>query len=169
MRAESQRIRVGRISGVYGVKGFVRVFSDTEPREGVAAFPRLWVGDGGSWQCLEVESGRAQGRGVILRFAGIEDREQALAMKGRELAIERDWLPDPEEGEFYRADLVGLDVVNLEGIALGQLVDFIETGANDVMVIRGQREHLVPWVQGRFVKTVDLVSRQIVVDWDADF
>lgn len=169
MPSDPQRIRVGRISGVYGVKGFVRVFSETEPREAVADFPRLWVGDGRSWQCVEVESGRAHGPGVILRFSGVEDREQALAMKGRELAIEREWLPDLEEGEFYRADLLGLDVVNLQGIALGQLVDFIETGANDVMVIRGSREHLVPWVHGNFVKAVDPESRQIVVDWDADF
>lgn len=169
MQVNSHRIRVGRVSGVYGVKGFVRVFSETEPREEIARFPRLWVGNRDCWTCLEVESGRAHGQGVVLRFSGIEDRERALAMKGLELAIEREWLPEPMEGEFYRADLLGLDVVNVGGVSLGQLEDFIETGANDVMVIRGMREHLVPWIQGSFVQAVDLVERRIIVDWDEDF
>lgn len=162
-------LAVGRISGVYGVRGFVRVFSETEPRSAIVDFPKLWLESQQGWVCREVISGRVQGRGVILQFSGVEDRDQALSMKGIRLAIERRWLPDTANGEYYWADLVGLDVCTCNGIFLGRIVDFIETGANDVMVIHGDKEYLVPWVMGRYVRSVDLDESRIEVDWDPDF
>lgn len=169
METGSKRLIVGRISGIYGVKGFVRVFSDTEPRAAIAEYPELWVERAGVWQLLEVEEGRAHGRGVVLKFRESQDREAAQALMGSTLAIERDWLPPLDEGEFYWADLQGLQVETLDGLALGRVDGFIETGANDVMVVRGERERLIPWVRGMYVKDVDVVAGRIRVDWDPEF
>lgn len=169
METGSKRLIVGRISGIYGVKGFVRVFSDTEPRAAIAEYPELWVERAGAWQLLEVEEGRAHGRGVVLKFRESQDREAAQALMGSTLAIERDWLPPLDEGEFYWADLQGLQVETLDGLALGRVDGFIETGANDVMVVRGERERLIPWVRGMYVKDVDVVAGRIRVDWDPEF
>jgi 16S rRNA processing protein RimM len=167
--AERERLVVGRISGVYGVKGFVRVFSDTEPREAIAGFPRLWVERAGAWELIEVEDGRAHGHGVVLKFRETADREAAHALIGCTLAVERVWLPPPEEGAFYWADLQGLKVETMDGTELGTIQWFMQTGANDVMVVKGDRERLVPWVRGRYVMDVDLEGGLVRVDWDPDF
>lgn len=169
MEPGPKRLIVGRVSGVYGVKGFVRVFSDTEPRAALAEYPELWVERAGDWELLEVESGRAHGRGVVLKFRETPDRDAAQALMGCTLAIERDWLPPLDEGEFYWADLQGLRVETMDGTALGRVDGFIETGANDVMVVRGERERLIPWVRGMYVKDVDFDAGLIRVDWDPEF
>jgi 16S rRNA processing protein RimM len=164
-----KRLIAGRISGVYGVKGFVRVFSETEPRAAIAEYPELWVELAGVWKLLEVETGRGHGRGVVLKFSETPDREAAQALIGCTLAIERDWLAPLGEGEFYWADLQGLRVDTMDGTPLGHVDGFIETGANDVMVVRGERERLIPWVRERYVKEVNLESGCIRVDWDPEF
>lgn len=164
-----KRLIVGHISGVYGVKGFVRVFSETDPRAAIAEFPRLWVERAGRWERLAVETGRAHGRGVVLKFRGTADRDAAQGLVGCTLAIEREWLPPPGEGEFYWADLQGLRVETAEGQSLGRIKGFIETGANDVMVVQGERERLIPWVRGRYVTDVDLEAGCVRVDWDPEF
>jgi 16S rRNA processing protein RimM len=163
------RLVVGRVSGVYGVKGFVRVFSETDPRGAIAEFPRLWMQRSGAWECLEVEAGRAHGRGVVVKFRGTDDREAAHGLIGCTLAVERDWLPPLEEGAFYWADLQGLRVETEDGVALGRVEGFMQTGANDVMVVKGDRERLVPWVRGVYVLDVDLDAGLVRVDWDPDF
>lgn len=165
----SKRLIVGRISGVYGVKGFVRVFSETEPRSAIAGFPELWVERAGRWERLAVEAGRVHGRGVVLKFRETVDRDAAQALIGCSLAIQRDWLPPPDEGEFYWADLQGLKVETVEGQSLGRIEGFIETGANDVMVVQGERERLIPWVRERYVTDVDLEAGRVQVDWDPEF
>ena len=169
MNEAGERIRVGRVSGVYGVKGWVRVFSETDPRAAIAEFPRLWMHYGGEWCLVPVEAGRAHGAGVVVKFSDVEDREAAYGLMGAELAIERDWLPPTEEGEYYWADLLGMAVVNRDGTELGRIAGFMETGANDVLVVRGDRERLIPWVRGRYVLEVDPEARCVQVDWDPDF
>jgi 16S rRNA processing protein RimM len=151
------------------VKGFVRVFSETEPRAAIAEYPELWVELAGVWKLLKVETGRGHGRGVVLKFSETPDREAAQALIGCTLAIERDWLPPLGEGEFYWADLQGLRVDTMDGTPLGHVDGFIETGANDVMVVRGERERLIPWVREQYVKEVNLESGCIRVDWDPEF
>ncbi|AHE97361.1 ribosome maturation factor RimM [Thioalkalivibrio paradoxus] len=169
MSAEPERLIVGRVSGVYGVKGFVRIFSETEPRAAIAGFSQLWLQRGDDWELLEVESGRAHGRGVVLKFRETVDRDAACALVGSTLAVEREWLPPLEEGAYYWADLQGLRVETKDGVDLGRITGFIETGANDVMVVRNDRERLVPWVRGRYVLDVDLAAGLVRVDWDPEF
>jgi 16S rRNA processing protein RimM len=114
-------------------------------------------------------SGRLQGKNVIANLAEVDDRDQAEALAGANIMIRREQLPDLEEGEYYWSQLIGLSVENTEGVDLGRVDQMIETGANDVLVVQGDRERLIPYVMEDVVKSVDLESQRIVVDWQADF
>lgn len=159
---------VGQINGFYGVRGWVKVFSQTAPREGIAAYKPLYLKRDGSWHPIVIAEGRLQGKGVVLKFEGIDDRDAAAALMGAELAVKRSQLPPTAADEYYWTDLVGLAVVNQDGVDLGTIDHLFETGANDVIVVRGDRERLIPFVQGSVIKRVDLAARRMDVDWDAD-
>ncbi|MDH4259110.1 MAG: ribosome maturation factor RimM [Gammaproteobacteria bacterium] len=163
------RIDLGRITGPFGVRGWVKIMSYTVPPEQILAFP-VWRADlpGGGHRDLTHFEGRRHGKGLVARLKGIDDRDQAAALARQELWIERHELPALKEGEYYQADLVGLEVVNLEGHVLGRVDRFLDTGANAVMVVIGEREHWLPMVS-RHVPNVDLGRRRITVDWDPDF
>jgi 16S rRNA processing protein RimM len=105
---------------------------------------------------------------VVAKLEGLETREQALELKGQAVSVERQALPEPEAGHYYLADLVGMEVVNEQGEALGKVRKFFTNGAQDVMEVAGNKERLMPWVPA-VVKEVDLQKRQIVVEWGADW
>lgn len=170
--SESQAyfIPVGRISGVYGIRGWVRVYSYTRPRENIIRYqPWYLKGSGGDWLEKPLAAGSRHGKGVIARLAGCENRDQVQALMGCEIAIRRDQLPDAAPGEYYWRDLQGLTVVTIEGELLGTVDHLIETGANDVLVVKGDRERLIPFVLNQAIVNVDLDKREIRVDWDKDF
>lgn len=156
---------LGRIAGVYGVRGWVRIYSDTEPRENILTYTPWFV----AGVARQVAEGRVHGKGLVARLAGCDDRDQAAALVGQEIAIRRDQLPPPQPDEFYWADLEGLAVRNLADQDLGTVDHLFATGANDVLVLRGERERLLPFVWGQVIHTVDFEARLIRVDWDADF
>lgn len=164
-----RRIVLGRISGIHGVRGWVKVFSDTEPREQITRYNPILLGRGGQWRETRIEAGRAQGKGVVMKIAGCDDRDAAAALMGDEIAVWRDQLPPLPDGEYYWADLVGLEVVTLDGARLGTVEDLFKTGANDVIVVKGDRERLIPYVTGQVVRDVDLEAGVLRVDWDAEF
>lgn len=118
---------------------------------------------------VKIIDGRKQGKGLVALLPGFEDREQAIKLVGQQIFVERDQLPPTAEGEYYWTDLEGLEVHTTNGDVLGRVDRLMETGANDVLVIRGEREHLVPFVQGQYVKRVDLEGGLIEVDWDPEF
>jgi 16S rRNA processing protein RimM len=124
---------------------------------------------GGDWQPHQVAQGKRHGKGVIALLADCEDRDQALALLNCEIGVQRDQLPATEPGEYYWQDLLGLDVVTLQDELLGKVDHLLETGANDVLVVQGEREHLIPFVLERIVKRVDLQAGVIQVDWDKDY
>ncbi|MEM7283789.1 MAG: ribosome maturation factor RimM [Pseudomonadota bacterium] len=161
---------VGRIAGVYGVKGWVRVESFTQPITNIFDYdPWTLLGPGGTQrQCAKAE-GRPHGKGLIAKFEGLSDREEAVALVGHEVAVPRRELPEVEQGSFYWADLEGLSVVTKQGQALGQVDHLIETGANDVLVVEGERQRLIPFLWERVVLQVDLDAKRITVDWDPEF
>jgi len=109
------------------------------------------------------------GSAVIAQLEGVADRDQALELRSSKIVVPRDRLPPPEPGHFYWADLIGLRVENLEGTDFGGVSDILSTGANDVLVVNGERERLIPFIIGQFVKEVDLDTGTLKVDWDADF
>jgi 16S rRNA processing protein RimM len=159
---------LGRISGIYGVQGWVKVYSETRVRADILGYDRWWLRRPGGWQAVKLLDGRMQGEGVVARLEGVNDRDAARALIGTEIAVQKDELPPAEAGEIYWADLEGLRVVNLEGVELGTVSHLFETGANDVLVVTGERERLIPYTRDA-VKEVDLESRTIRVDWDAEF
>jgi 16S rRNA processing protein RimM len=166
---DDEMIILGRISGLFGVKGWVKIYSHTSPREGILRYKTLYLKQDGSWQAFELAAGQAQGKGVVAKLAGYDDRDQAASLIGVDIAIKRDQLPPLQAGEYYWTDLEGLRVENLEGVDLGVVSHLFETGANDVLVVKGERERLIPYTQGMAVKEVDLQAGRILVDWDPEF
>lgn len=159
---------LGRITGFFGVQGWVKVFSYTEPREAVLNYKRWLLSNKGEWQAATVAEGKRHGKTVIVRISGIDDRDQAAALIGREIGVPRDELPETDDGEYYWSDLEGLKVVRVDGSELGKVSHLLETGANDVLVIKGEQEHLVPFVRNEVVVDVDLTKGVITVDWEWD-
>jgi len=148
----------------------VRVYSYTRPRENIVRYQPWYVKDrGGNWQQKQLAAGSRHGKGVIARFADCENRDQAQALMGCEIGIRRDQLPAAQPGEYYWSDLQGLNVVTIQGELLGTVDHLIETGANDVLVVKGERERLIPFVQDQVIISVDLDKREIQVEWDKDF
>ena len=164
----SKRVRVGRISGLFGVKGWVKIHSYTEPRENVVGFKEWIVEHEGSEQRVEVEAGRTAGKHVIAKLKGVDDRDDARRWIGAELSVEREALPPCEPGEYYWADLEGLTVRNLRGETLGEVDYLMRTGANDVLVLTGGADRLIPWISS-VVRDVDIDGGFIVVDWEESF
>jgi 16S rRNA processing protein RimM len=164
-----RRVVLGKVGGLYGVRGWVKLWSFTDPVENLLDYPDLELGRDGRWERVRLVEGRRQGEALVARFDECTDRDQAALLVGAELAVTRDRLPAPGQGEFYWADLVGLQVVTTGGVELGRVDHMMATGANDVMVVAGDRERLLPFVPGRFVTEVDLAGGRIVVDWDPEF
>jgi 16S rRNA processing protein RimM len=165
---DPQWVVLGRVSGLFGVRGWVKVFSHTAPPGNILEYP--------IWTLLRPEGriearlteGRVHGKGIIAHLEGYDDRDRATALLEAEIAVRREQLPEPDENEFYWVDLEGLRVRTRDGVELGRVDHLFETGANDVMVVRGERERLIPYVD-EVVIEVDLERRTITVDWDPDF
>jgi 16S rRNA processing protein RimM len=160
-------VALGYISAVHGIKGWVKVHSWTRPMEAILDYQPWLLGE--DQKTVKIIDGRKQGKGLVACLPGIEDREQAMMMIGQQIFVRREQLPTPAENEYYWSDLEGLEVQTTKGVVLGKVERLMETGANDVLVIRGQREHLVPFVQGQYVTRVDLEDGLIEVDWDPEF
>jgi 16S rRNA processing protein RimM len=165
-----KRVRVGRIVGLYGVQGWVKLESWTEPRIRIFDYQPWLLSAPGVEKEIQGIDGRAQGKGLVARLPGIDDRELAAGLVGCEITVAREQLPAPGKDEFYWTDLEGLEVVTLNNESLGRVSHLFATGANDVMVVRSsERERLIPFVQGPYVHTVDIPSGRVVVDWDPEF
>ncbi len=171
-----KEIRVGTVTGGHGIKGWVKVYSYTDPVESIMEYSP-WILKKGRAEALEVKvlAHRTQGKKLIAQLEGVTDRNQADELKGYDILMDRANLPDLEEGEFYWHQLEGLNVVNSTGTLFGVVYHMMETGANDVLVVKAtkdsvdEEERLIPYVEGSVVKEVDLDAGEIVVDWEADF
>lgn len=169
--AAAQRlITLGRIVGVFGVKGWVKVQSFTAPPQQIARYSPWQVKLPGQVLTLDPVTVRPHGKGLIARFAECSSREQAEGYRGGEIQVQRaQFTDDLDEGEYYWADLIGLRVVTLDGTELGVVDHLLETGANDVLVVQGERERLIPYLWGSAVRAVDLSAGTLQVDWDPEF
>ena len=166
--AERDLVKLGRISGLFGICGWVKVFSDTSPRSNILNYSCWHLCVAGEWTEHRLVEGRAQGKGVVALLQGFQDRDQAAELVGAEIAVPRDQLPPASAGEYYWTDLVGSRVTTLEGVDLGRLESLFSTGSNDVMVVKGDRERLIPFIHGTVLE-VDLIQGSISVDWDPEF
>lgn len=169
MGGPERLVLLGRVVGVHGVRGEVRIESWTEPRAHIFRYQPWLLGSAGDRREVSGATGAARGRGLVARIPGVDDRDTAAGLIGSEIHVSRSQLPPPAAGEFYWSDLEGLEVRNLEGVEFGRVSHLIATGANDVLVVRGERERLVPFLKGSAVVEVDLDAGRITVDWDPDF
>lgn len=153
----------------FGVKGAVKIEPFGDDRDSLRRYSAWWVGRPGNFRRVEVVECRAHGAELVARFEGCADRDLASKYRGFEVALRREELPQTAEHEFYQADLVGLEVVNLKGDRLGRVTGFLATGANEVMrVAHGVGERLLP-VAGDVIRKVDLEAGTLEVDWGADW
>jgi len=160
-------VLLGHVSGAHGVSGWVKVHSLTEPRENILEYQPWLLGE--ARRKTRVLQGQRHGNRIIALLEGIEDREGAEALSGQDIAVYRDTMAELPPGQFYWEDLVGLVVMLEDGRELGRVDRLLATGANDVLVVKGDRERLIPFVVGPYVKEVDLEAGRITVDWDPDF
>ena len=161
-------ICVGHILGAHGIKGWVRIFSSTSPRENLVKYSP-WVIEQGDENTVVNVTGRIQGKNVVARLDGCDTRSQAEALTGCRILIAAAQLPDLQAGDYYWADLIGLTVESLQGEPLGVVSSMLETGADDVMVVKGDRERLIPFVIDHIVHEVDIERQRLVVDWLPDY
>ena len=154
---------MGRIAGSYGVRGWVKVAPGGGASQGLAEAKEWWIGD----KAYKVVA-KVHGSTVVAQISGVHTREEALALKGSKVSVRREQMSAPGDGHYYLADLVGLEVVNEQGEALGTVKRLFTNGAQDVMELAGKKERLIPWVP-TVVKDVDLTERRITVEWGADW
>jgi len=159
---------MGRIAAPFGVKGWVKVQPFSEDPGALMDFESWRVGRGEQQKHYSVEAVQDHGKALVAKLAGIDDRDAAYALRGQEISVAKNDLPPPEENEFYWSDLIGLKAVNREGVELGKVDSLMESGANDLLVVKGTREHLIPFVAA-FVGEVDLAGGTIEVDWGEDY
>lgn len=162
---QGRRVELGRILAHFGLEGWLKIESYTEPRERIFDYRPLYAGD----EAIADFEGRPHGRGLLLRIAGRDRREAVDDLLGRSLWVARGQLAVTEPGEYYWSDLEGCRVVNPEGHDFGTVKRVMATGANDVLVVRGDRERLIPFLPGSVVREVDLDAGRIRVDWDPEF
>jgi 16S rRNA processing protein RimM len=162
-------IPLGRITGVFGVRGEIKIESWTEPRLAIFRYQPWTLAHRGATSPLAGVKGRNHGQALVASVPGIAERDQAEALVGSEISVMRSALPPAKPGEYYWVDLEGLQVQTVEGVALGTVSHLLDTGANHVLVVQGERERLIPFAQPKHVVEVDFDAGRIVVDWDPDF
>jgi len=144
------------------------VFSHTEPREALLNYDHWLIRRSDEWQSVQLAEGKRHSKTVIVRLEGCDDRDKAAELVGCEIGVARAELPDPGDGHYYFGDLQGLKVVNSDGTDLGTVAYVMETGANDVLVLQGERERLLPFIVNEVILDVDLAKGVISVDWEWD-
>jgi 16S rRNA processing protein RimM len=163
------RVVMGRVRSAHGVRGLLRVQPFSEERGTLLTFNKWMLGAGDEWDEVVLLSGHVHGSELLVQLNGVGDRDQAQQMRGREIAVWRSQLPVLEEDEYYWSDLEGLNVFTREGLRLGVVERVFATGANDVLVVNGEQERLIPFLLDEVVLRIDLQAARIEVDWDSDF
>ena len=159
---------MGRITAPFGVKGWVKVRPNTAAVSGLLDYRGWWVGSDAGWRECAVAEARAQNGAVVAKLEGCDSRDAAAILRGAWIAVPRAARPAAGSGEYYWADLVGLKVVNTVGQDFGVVAGILQTGANDVLVVDGGRERLIPFIAA-VIREVDPASGVIRVEWDADY
>lgn len=163
----SQLVVMARVAGAFGIQGWVKLKVFTERPEGLASHPRWWIERPDGWRSVGLEEFRVRPAGISAKLAGVDDRTAAEALRGSHVAVMRQDLGEAGEGEHYWVDLIGLAVVDGRGRRLGEVTELLRAGGADVLVVKGEAEHLIPFVDD-YVKSVDRAARCITVDWETE-
>ncbi len=162
-------IVVGKITGVYGIKGWLKVISLTEPVLNILKYRPWHIDRKGQWQQINVVTGRQHGKGLVVQLEGCTDPDAAKIYSGAQIGVYRDQLPALPANEYYWADLIGMQVINQAGQILGVVDHLLATGSNDVLVVKGEKKHLVPFLLQQVIISIEAANNIIRVDWDEDF
>ncbi len=176
MAQPEDKIVVGRLGAVYGIKGWLKVSSFTDEPENIFSYSPWTIGQGKLWQTVNIVEWRRHNKGLIVKLEDVDVREKAQLLTGMDISVSAEQFPELSEDEFYWRDLVGLAVVNTKGYNMGTVKSLLETGSNDVLVVKANAndafsmsERLIPLVEDQVIKSIDLDAKQITVDWEADF
>lgn len=159
---------MGQVTDPYGVKGWVKVRPATEVLDTLLAYSAWWLKTELGWHEYVVQEAKVHGNHLLAKLAGVADRDEAFQLKGKLIAVPRERLPALGQDEYYWSDLIGVEVRNTRDVMLGCIDHLFKTSANDVMVVQGERERLIPFIS-QVVLDVDLAKRRMTVDWDAEF
>ncbi|CAA9892316.1 Ribosome maturation factor RimM [Candidatus Methylobacter favarea] len=147
----------------------MKVFSFTDPRENILIYSPWLLKKGSEIRLADIVNGKPQGKAIIAQLEGVNDRDQAASFIGWDVFIRHEQLPEAADGEYYWSDLIGLKVETIEGDQLGIVDSLLETGANDVIIVQGERERVIPFIQGQTIINIDVEAGRIIVDWDPAF
>lgn len=166
---ENNRLIVGQINGIFGVHGWVKIFSHTDPRENIFRYSPWLIEVKGEWKEVKLEDFKVQqgGKALVAKLEKIDDRDIARDFMGCTIAIDRELLK-PESEDYFWVDLIGCEVSNQEGVKIGKVVNLVETGVHDVLRVEGEFNELIPFVMDTFIKKVDIANKHILVDWDIE-
>ena len=163
-----KKLLVGKINGFFGLQGWVKVFSYTSPRSNILNYSPWSIKSEDIFQEIDVIKGREQSKTIVAHIKGIDNREDSQKFIGKDVYIDKDQLPELKEGKYYWHELIGFKVINNNQENLGVVDYFVETGANDVLVVRGKKEHWIPYIEP-FLISIDSQNKEILVEWDKDF
>jgi 16S rRNA processing protein RimM len=173
---KDNQVTLGKIGAVYGIKGWIKVHSFTDDPEAIFDYSPWSLNLTGRQQYIEVSDWKRHNNGLIAKLKGVDDRDMAQQFVGAEIAISADALPELPEGEYYWRDLIGMTVKNIQGYHLGVVEDILETGSNDVLVLKanandafGKKERLIPYLFDQVIESIDTEQKQIIVDWEPGF
>jgi 16S rRNA processing protein RimM len=167
---DSDLVIMGRVVAPYGVFGWLKIVPDTEEFDGLLDYKNWWIGKDNDWRELAVKEAKTHNDVLVVKLQGIDDRDAAVACKGKQIAVARALLPKLENEEYYWSDLIGLSVKNLQEVDFGKISDVFATGANDVIVAKSEAgiERLIPYI-AQVILAVNMVEKTMLVDWDAGF
>ena len=176
MSSKQEPVVLGKLGSSHGIKGWLKITTYTDSVEGIFDYSPWLIKEQGEWREVKVLQWRFQGKAVVASLEGVETRDQAQMLTNCEIAVTQQQMETLPEDEFYWRDLIGCEVVNTKGYNMGKVQEIVETGSNDVLLVKanakdgfGKAERMIPFVTEQFIIEVNLTEKQIIVDWDPDF
>ena len=169
MDKQANWIVVGRFGRPHGIKGFVTVHSFTDPADNILRYTDWHVYLNNQWQAVKLLCVEVNNKTIIAQIEGYPEREVVSRLTNAEIAVQKNQLPELDPGEYYWHQLVGMNVINQKGESFGKVIELMPTGANDVLVVQGEKKHLIPYLPGLYVINIDDSQKIITVEWDMDF
>lgn len=165
---DEKRIILGKLGSVYGVHGWLRVHSFTDPASNISQYPVWQIQHNKQWHNVPIDKIKAHNNGLVVLLKGINNREIARTYTNDMIAVYQSELPKLEDHEYYWSDLIGLNVITTQGVELGKITQLQETGSNDVLIVKGKRERLIPYTEDTVI-AINLKDHLMTVEWDPDF
>lgn len=169
MSNKANWVVIGRFGRPHGIKGFVTVHSFTDPRDNILNYTDWHVFLNNAWQPVKLLCVESQNKAIIAQIDGYPERELVSRLTNAEIAIQKEQLAELEPGEYYWHQLVGMSVINQKGESFGTVIEVMPTGANDVLIVQGEKRYLIPYLPGQFIIEINSSKQVITVDWDVDF